>query len=317
MNPQESKKRVKDFVDHLLSNPTIKNEPLLIGEGLILNFIIQNMGQLKATFRVPQFFPDLEWEQVLQLILADIYERIINTEFPVINEFVKNADFDFLNKITNRSFPSALHQEKIKAFVDSIFKNKDVRYNFNSVINIFKYNILERYIGQIFDRREYLYNELVRVQKTYLEADEYINFLKILLLIRNSAFMKVPISPDMPDKQINFSEYIKNPRNIGKVMNQFVIAVNQSLPNLDEKSITLAIKSNLGQQHTEIEDASSRFLYLLTSRFTSYKPTVKLDRGAESPDKSWFAIAKKNAEATGYDKRMLEELYRVASDNNW
>jgi hypothetical protein len=176
---------------------------------------------------------------------------------------------------------------------------------------------MERYIGQIFDRRDYLYNELVRVQKTYLEADEYINFLKILLLIRNSAFMKVSVSPGMPDKQINLSEYIKNPRNIGKIMTQFVIAINQSLPNLDEKSITLAMKSNLGQQHTEVEDASSRFLYIMTSRYNTYKPVAKLDRGAESPDKSWFGIAKKNAESMGYDKRMLEELYRVAGDNNW
>lgn len=314
---EESKRKVKDFVDHLLSNPSIKNEPLLIGEGLLLNFIIQNMNTLKATFRSPRFFPNLEWEQVLQMILSDIYERIINTEFPVINEFVESADFDFLNKVTNKSFPTDFHQEKIRAFVESIFKNKDVRYNFSSTINIIKHNVLERYIGQIFDRRDYLYNELVRVPKIFLECDEYINFMKILLILRNSAFMKVPVDPGSPEKKINIGEHIKNPRNLGKYLPQFVIAVNQSLPNLDERTIALAIKSNLEQQHTELEDSSSRFLYILTSRYHNYKPVTKVDRGAESPDKSWFGIARKNADSMGYDKRMIEELYRIAGDNNW
>jgi hypothetical protein len=43
----------------------------------------------------------------------------------------------------------------------------------------------------------------------------------------------------------------------------------------------------------------------------------KVDRGAESPDKSWFSIAKKNADYYGFDRRMLDELYMIAGDNNW
>jgi len=42
-----------------------------------------------------------------------------------------------------------------------------------------------------------------------------------------------------------------------------------------------------------------------------------IDRGAESPDKSWFAVARKNADYYGFDKRMIEDLYRIARDNNW
>ncbi len=317
MNIDESKQKIKDFVDHLLSNPSIKNEPLLIGEGLLLNFIIQNMSQLKITFKSPQFFPDLEWNQVLQLILSDIYERIIHTEFPVINDFVQNIDFEFMNKISDSTFPSTFHQEKIISYVQSIFKNKDVRYHFNSTVNIFKYNVLERYVGQIFDKRGSTYNELVRVQKIYLEGEDYISFLKILLLIRNSAFMKIAINPDIPDKKVNASEFLKSSRNLKKFLDPLVQTIQKGVPNLDEKTIALAIKSNFNETHTEVEDASSRFLFILTSRFHNYKPVEKVDRGAESPDKSWFGIAKKSAGALGYDKRMIEELYRIAGENNW
>ena len=318
MNTNETKKRVRDFVDHLLSNPSIKSEPLIIGEGLILNFIVQNISHLKATFKTPNFFPDLQWNEVFQLILADLYERIIKTEYPVINEFIKKAEFDFLSKITDSSgFANDFHQQKISDFVQSIFKNKDVRYNFNSVINIFKYEVLEKYINEIFNRRGSLYNELVRVQKIYLEADEYINFLKMLLLVRNSAFMKISINPKTPDNIISLKDVLNQPRALNKVIDPFTKVIHKELPNLDEKTIKLAIKSNLGEQHTEKEDASSRFLYIMSSRFRNYKPITKIDRGAESPDKSWFGIARKTAAAQGFDKRILDELYLIAGDNNW
>ena len=88
MSDQETAQKIRDFVDHLFSNPNIKNEPPLIAEGLLLNFIVQNMSQLKGTFKSPQFFPDLGWNEVLQLILSDLYGRIVSSELPVINKFI-------------------------------------------------------------------------------------------------------------------------------------------------------------------------------------------------------------------------------------
>jgi hypothetical protein len=79
----------------------------------------------------------------------------------------------------------------------------------------------------------------------------------------------------------------------------------------------LALKANLKCSDIENDDASSKFLYILCSRFNNYRHLAKVDRGAESPDKSWFSIARKNADALGCDKRMLDALYRLAGDNNW
>lgn len=56
MATEEDIQKIKDFVDHMIGLPNIKNEPMLIAEGLILNFIVQNTDQLKATFKTPQFF---------------------------------------------------------------------------------------------------------------------------------------------------------------------------------------------------------------------------------------------------------------------
>jgi hypothetical protein len=314
MNPDDVKKGAQ-FVEHLFSNPNIKNEPLLIGEGLLLNFIVQNMSQLKITFKSPTFFPNLNWDQAFQLILSNIYNKIVIEILPQINDFIENAELENLNLLSNGTFPQDFHKEKLLTFVKKIFINKDVRYNFNASINIYNNNIIEKYLSQIFKQRGYLYNELVRVQKTNLEVDEYIIFLKTMLIVRNAAYVKYKTT--FSGKKISTIDSLKMSGKFDKIIEEIVREIRIDLPNLTERSIKLAIKSNLKSSMTAQDEGSSRLLFILCSRFHNYKHVEKVDRGAESPDKSWFAVSKKNHEHYGFDKRMLEELYRIAGDNNW
>jgi hypothetical protein len=52
-------------------------------------------------------------------------------------------------------------------------------------------------------------------------------------------------------------------------------------------------------------------------RCKHYKPYTKVDRGAETPDKSWFNIARRNYKYYGFDIKMLDEFYKIAAENNW
>ena len=310
--------KVNDFVDHLLSNPGIKSEPLLIGEGMIMNFLVQNLPQLKVTFKNSQFFPHLEWNQVLELIFENLYGRVSGIVLPVINQFIDNTDFSFLDKLSNSgTIADKFRREKLHEFVQMTFRNRDSRFNMNSVINIFYYEILEKYIGEIFKRREFVHNELVRVQKTNLESAEYIIFLKIMLLIKNVVFMKLQLNPSNPEAKLNINDIGKNRKNLQSYTDSVVKFLIPLLPGFPEKLIRLAVKSNYTADMTEQDEASSKFIYILSGRFQNYKHIAKIERGAESPDKSWFGIAKKNAEHFGYDKRMLDALYLIAGDNNW
>jgi hypothetical protein len=42
-----------------------------------------------------------------------------------------------------------------------------------------------------------------------------------------------------------------------------------------------------------------------------------VDRGADSPDKSWFNVSRRNARWRGLDVSMLDELYTIAAENGW
>jgi hypothetical protein len=314
----EDKQKARDFVDHLFSNPNISSEPPLIAEGLLINFIVQNMNQLKLTFKTPQFFPHLEWNQVLQLILSDLYERVSSEVFPVLDKFFEEMDYDALERISdNSNFPADFQQEKLKGFVRTIIKNKDVRYNLNSTVTMLKSNTIDNYIGEIFNHRGFLFNEITRVQKSNLEIGEYIVFVKILLILRSGAHMKID-SPSLGTrKKLSLNEAIKMRGKLQNYLGDLVQYLKQQVPFLSERTITLAVKSNLQMKMTELEEGISRLLFILCTRYHNYKPVGKVDRGAESPDKSWFSVAKKNAEYYGFDKRMLDELYMIAGDNNW
>ncbi len=315
---ETDRNRANDFVEHLLSNPGIKAEPLLVGEGMIMNFIVQNLPQLKVTFKNPQFFPHLEWNQVLELIFDNLYGRVSGTVLPVISRFINNADFSFLDKLSHSgTIADGFRREKLDAFVQMVFKNRDSRFNMNSTINIFSNEIVERYTTEIFKRRDFLYNELVRVQKTNIDCDAYITFLKTILLIRNVVFVRLPINPSNPDYRAGISDVGKNKRNLQSYTDSLVNYLIPMLPGFPENLIRLAVKSNFTADMTGDDEASSKLIFILSARFQNFRQIGKVDRGAESPDKSWFGIAKKNADHFGYDKRILDALYLIAGDNSW
>ncbi len=315
----DDKQKISDFVTHLLNNPNIKNEPPLIAENLIINFITKNLPQLKETFKTPQFFPNLEWEEILQQMLLDLRERVLIKVIPEVIKYINtNINFEVLNKLSGSDISAPnFYKEKFLKFVKTILTHKDVRYHFNSVINIFKYNILEKYLPEIFERRGFIYNELIKVQRNNLNCEEYINYLKTLLLIKNTAYIRMQFNTQASAKKVNIGDL----KNISKLLKIFIEKLTENIKNeltdVNEKVIKMALKSNVREEDTELEEASARFLYILSARFQDYKPYIKIDRGAETPDKSWFNIARKNAEYYGYNKRMLEELYRIAGDNNW
>ncbi len=313
------KNRMNAFIEHLFNNPNIKNEPILIGETLIINFVTKNLNTLKELLRTPQFFPDAEFDEILQFMLTTLRDKVINKILPFLTEYIdKNIDFSVINKISTKNEDAAIIKNKLIEFVTQIIKHKDVRYHFNGIINIFKYGALARYLSDIFDRREFIYNELVKVQKLNLPVEDFINYLKILLLIKNVVYIKIPIEANGKNFKLNWIDMSKVPQYKNKFFTIIMSVLRKELGELiPEDILRMAVKSNYREEETELNEASARLLYILTHRFQDYKHYEKIDRGAETPDKSWFNIAKKNASYYGFEKRMLEELYKIAADNNW
>ncbi|MBN1501353.1 MAG: hypothetical protein JW982_14430 [Spirochaetes bacterium] len=310
-------KKISEFVTHLLNNPNLNTEPPLIAEGVVINFIVQNITQLQSTLSSPQFFPDLPPKQVLNMILDDLKKRTVEYITPNIDNFIGSIDFTILSKDNPRqTFDNNFYAQSFKNFIITAFENKDVRYNFHSVYNIFSNNILEKYLNEAFKRRSPLFFELTRVAQKNYSFEEYVNYLKVLLIVRSAAYVKKPIE-GMTEGNVSIVDFLKIPKTLDQYFVSKTADMYKDLPGVPAELVLSALKSNVGLSDMPLADTPAKFAYILCSRFQVYKQNMTVERGAESPDKSWFGTARKNASFYNFDKRILEDLYIIAGDNNW
>ncbi len=317
MDPND-KQKILSFVNHLLSIPNIKSEPPVIREGLIISFITKNMSQIKETLISPDFFPKMKPDDALKVVFQVLKQRIVNAVMPEVEEWLnERVSFRLVQKVfPNQQITADDYKSMLLKFIQGLISFNDARYNFNSVINIFKYQVLERYISEIFERKGYIFNEIRRVEKTDLGAKEYIEYSKLVFLIKNIVYMRVPVTTNYGERSININEIKKFSVPMEKLLNKQEQLVKKTLPFITQKAFMTAAKSNIKKEITKLEEASSRLYYILASRYQEFK-YQKTDRGAETQDKSWYNIARRNRSFYGFDENMVNELYLIAGDNLW
>ncbi|MBI3396004.1 MAG: hypothetical protein HY042_09225, partial [Spirochaetia bacterium] len=90
----------------------------------------------------------------------------------------------------------------------------------------------------------------------------------------------------------------------------------EALGTIPERFYKAGLESCLDPTEREVGGAG-RLITIMNGRILDYDPNQKADRGAESPDKSWFNINRRTAKFHGYDLRFLEELYQIAGEEGW
>nr|MDA3851255.1 hypothetical protein [Spirochaetaceae bacterium] len=78
-----------------------------------------------------------------------------------------------------------------------------------------------------------------------------------------------------------------------------------------------AVNSWVSFQESNLLETTSRFAAIFCHRGMSYRQNMKIDRGAEGSDKSWFGISRRNYKFMGFDLDMVVELYNISSENGW
>jgi hypothetical protein len=114
---------------------------------------------------------------------------------------------------------------------------------------------------------------------------------------------------------------MKNTANGHVFLSQFTKNVAHSLiqkaPFVPEQVFLSAMNSNASFNDDSAIEATARLGNIVTSMCRNYKPELKKDRGADSAQKSWINVARKNYKFYGYDIKILDELYNIAADNGW
>jgi hypothetical protein len=315
---QKDKQKILGFVNHMLSIPNIRSEPPLIREGLIISFITKNLPQIRSTLASQDFFPHMNPDETLKMVFQVLKQIVLNDVKPGIELWLgKGIDFGIIKSLyPYQQMPPDDYRRMLTKFINELLSSTDARYNFNSVVNVFKYRAIERYVSQIFERRGFIFNEIRRVEKNSLDLHEFIEFTKLVFLIKNIMFVRVPISTDSVDRVVNINEIVKFSIPLETLMKKHQQLLLKHLPFVTSDLFKTASKACLKKELTQTDEASARLFYILASRYQEYKHQT-VDRGAETLDKSWYNIARRNHSFYGFDEKMVNELYYIAGDNLW
>jgi hypothetical protein len=153
--------------------------------------------------------------------------------------------------------------------------------------------------------------EVSRVQRLSIGAEEMADLLRLLLLIRCAAYQFM--SPEIEGAR----EGGVAPLQVQYVQKVFSNLCGQ-LPSFPTNISQLSLRSTLSFPATADLEAASRLCAIFAVAGRSGNIAAKVvDRGADSAQKSWFNVARRNARWHGLDPRMLDELYTIAAENNW
>lgn len=302
--------KAKLFVSRLLSNPGLITLNPLQKEEQILSFMELNAEQLLPTLSSEAFFPGQSWFDIHNLLVIKLKELIDESLVPGIQrQLYDKIDFGYLQLLRQQNMPQEKIKEQVLKFTKKIILTPDGRKDFSGSYNAISQQITDKYINSIFSTstHSYIHFELTKVQRLKMSKDEIKDMINTSLLLRPAIYV--------------FSASMNKDSSSGIITQSFAEKVEESLskeiPSLPEALVKSGIRSNLSFAGHKYLQATARLTSIINSLSRSLKANMKVDRGASSPEKSWFSIARKNYKYFGWDIKMLDELYRFSAENNW
>jgi hypothetical protein len=172
------------------------------------------------------------------------------------------------------------------------------------------HSVVERYVEEAFRRREYVYFELAKVQRLSLGRVELENLLRTSILLKPCVHLFTADGAPSHGDQATVMV-------LKHYADKALDVVSRQIPCLPEEVIRSGVYGNLSFLEHPVLEATSRVTAILHARCRSYRPAGTVDRGADTPDKSWFSIARRNYKYYGFDIKMLDEFYKIAAEKGW
>lgn len=299
------------FVKRLLLNPALQNLYSLQKEEQILQFLKMNASQLYPTLSSDNFFPGKQLGQIFNLLVTALITIINEVFYPKLEKIVnQNIDLSFIAFFRQQNCPQERCKQDVIAFLKKMLLKPETRRGFTGAFIALEINITDRYIEEIFRRKEYIHIELTKVQRLKMSKEEIKNLVKMSLLLK-SAINLLTVSSTSPVQELRTSF----------VQFQFVEKVfrtmQQQLKTIPDEALKSALNSNLSFLESPNMEATARIAAVLSSRCANYQQFTKIDRGADTPDKSWFNIARRNYKFYGFDIKMIDEFYKISAENGW
>lgn len=302
--------KAEAFVGRLLQNPALKGFSPLQREEQIIQFLHVNAAQLAPTLSSAQFFPGKNWSQIFSLLLSKLAEVIDREMYADLERIVRTRiDYTFVQLLGQTSVDHHRLADQLLGTVGKLLEKPEARRAFTGAYTALHFGLSERYVDEIFNRKSYIHFELTKVQRLRMGKDEVRNYVDTSLLLKPAIFIVSTGGKSQQD------------RATGMVQNQFAEKVlgvlKKELTVLPEQVLKSAVHANVSFNENRFIEATSRLSAVMAARSRNYQANITVDRGADSPDKSWLSTARRNYKFYGFDIKLLDELYKIAAENLW
>ncbi|MFP4644261.1 MAG: hypothetical protein ACLFM0_07890 [Spirochaetales bacterium] len=304
------KQRAEAFVGRLLDNPAVTKYTPLQKEEHIVQFLRANSVRLAPALQSQSFFPGYSWERIFSVLRERLAVRI-DEELAKTNELVldRMINWEFVS-FTNQSSESVERaRDETRTLLQDMLEQSDARRALTGAYAAVYFGLARRYLEHVYARRSYIHFELTKVQRLRMGKEQVQGLVDLSMLLKPAIYL-VSTSADRTEAQRG-----------GLIEPQLADTAKAGLktraPNVPEQAISSAVHANVSFLDHSFVDATARVAAIFSARGRSFHPGITVEKGADTPDKSWLSTAKRNCRFYGFDAKMLDELYSAAAENAW
>ena len=307
MNSEAAK--AEAFIARLLANPALADQNPFQKEEQVLHFLNANSQQLYPTLASANFFPGYDWQRIWGILIQALTGTTDITAIPLVKQIVGDKlDLSFISFFRQQSMPASKVKQDLEALLLQSLNNFETRRELIGSLNAILFRGDEKYIEQIYQRKEYIHFELTKVQRLRMGKEEVKNVIRACLLMRPLvASMTSGVST--ADRKSGLLPASAADRIVETFVSKFA-----SMP---EQIHSSTVNSTVSFLDNRFMEATARITSVIASMYHSYRGNMKIDRGADTQDKSWINTARRNFKYFGYDVKLLDELYKIAAENGW
>jgi hypothetical protein len=308
---ESSPDAVSRFASRLLETPALRPLAALQKEEQAMNVLRINGPQLLPVFSSLGLDTARGWREPAALIARAIRaeaDRMMTAE--VSNLLSSRLMLSFFPGLTGGRQAPARARDEIRALIARAAAHPVARSALAGSLAAALSDIIEKYIPQAFERKKYTYVEITRVQRLSISPADLSDLMRFVVLVRPAAYLYVTPG-ETADKDAGYSPLQET------YVQKILAGIAAQAPSLPGPLINLGLRCTLAFPGTVRVEAVSRMGAIMSMRGRALSPAVVVDRGADTPDKSWFNVQRKNARWHGLDGQMLDEMYTIAAENGW
>jgi hypothetical protein len=296
------------FINRLLQNPTLRDLTPLQKEEHIVQFLHLNATQLYPTLSHPNFFPGKSWPDIVKLLQGALFHITDDDLLPGLRRIVfDQIDFSFVTVLDQSRGSRDRISDQVYELLTELLKRPATRRAFTGPYTAVYHRIPGPYVEHVYARNSYIHFELTKVQRLRMSKDALKSMLDATILLKPTVHLAGSESGADQVSAVVPASFAERAASY----------LGSQLDMLPEQVVRTAVNANVSFVEHRFVEATARLAAIFASRARNYRPNVRVDRGADTPDKSWLSIARRNHKFYGFDVKMLDELYSIAAENGW